>query len=268
VALLGVFLFFLASSWGPSADPVAVAVLEVVNAERERVGVPPLELVDYGFAELRARDMAELGYFGHCRPDGTLFLELYTGFGGVYYVEDNVGVYWGGSVEEAVVGLVEAMLFEDEESGWAHRRSLLDPYANKLEVGYAVSDGVVFVAFEVYKVWVDWSVEPHYDGVVFEARGRLLLDAEPLGVRLLRVPVLSGAWPSKNGIIYTCGAWLVPETVGFYSGAAWSPSPGEIAVRLDYALPPGDGYVYYVVVLVEKEGVEVPVLAYVLGRGG
>jgi uncharacterized protein YkwD len=58
---------------GVTGAPGPEAVLDVINAERERRGLRPLKLDRKlnAAAEDRIRDMFDRGYFGHVAPDGT-----------------------------------------------------------------------------------------------------------------------------------------------------------------------------------------------------
>ena len=281
-------LVFLA--WPRGGGGVEWVVVEELNRARLEAGAPPLSLVDYGFAGFRARDMVSRGYFGHCDPGGRLYLEFYSRFGVYYYVEESIGIAyldrWGGAGDEEVaLGLLHAMLYRDEAYGWAHRDSLLDPSSNLVEVAYASNGRVAVLVLEVYKAWVEWLVEPSYEGGVLEASGRLTLEGSGfVGVGVYRAyspPAI--AWPpGGGGVVVTCRrppegelvAWLLANGTGSGVDGVVEASGDRFRVWLSYSLPEGDDYVYYVVFWARspwgegRYGGEIPVALVVLGRGG
>ena len=115
----------------------AVEVLNLVNAERARVGSPPLRLAAdlMECSAIRAQELVE--YFSHTRPDGS---DWSTALG-------NKGYTWG---ENIAAGYPTA---EDVVSSWmnseGHRRNILNPEFRELGIGYYYDDDTGYKTFWV-----------------------------------------------------------------------------------------------------------------------
>ncbi len=212
---------------GPSRGELVEIVLEALNRERLRHGVPPVRLLNLSVAQSRADDMVGRGYFGHCDPEGGTPFRWYTSLGGAYFFEENVAAARGpvslrAFAEEAVLD----MIYDDAESGWLHRDSLLDPTNNYVDIGVSWRGGYAVIVIHMQKAWVRWLEGPSYDPAtgLFRARGLLLLN----GSRVTAVVVYranataAGACPLP-GVECTCTSYGLGEPV-----AAVAPGPGVV----------------------------------------
>ena len=160
-------------------------VLEEINNAREKHGLPPVSLLNLSIAQFRAEDMLKRGYYGHCDPEGRPPSYWYTLLGGLYYVEENIGVtYTTGEldpVKEAREHVI-AMIYDDASSDWGHRDSLLDPTNNYVDIGVAIGDNLFYLVIHMQKVWVEWIQPPEYNETsgVFRASGVVLLNGSTL----------------------------------------------------------------------------------------
>lgn len=100
-------------------------VLRLVNEERAKEGIAPLELCSV--ATLKAQDMAVFGYFKHESPN----------FGSPDKMLNAFGIHWHLSGENIAAGYQTPKQVMD---GWmdspGHRANILDPGYKKLGVGY------------------------------------------------------------------------------------------------------------------------------------
>ncbi|MFV0441605.1 MAG: CAP domain-containing protein [Lachnospirales bacterium] len=108
-------------------------VLRLVNNEREKAGVPPLEAdpLLMEIAQLKAEEMEDLDYFGHESPNygsPTAFAKNYGYSGGV-----GENILKGSYTPSSVVG----MLMKSE----AHKENMLNPNYKYLGVGRAGEHG-------------------------------------------------------------------------------------------------------------------------------
>lgn len=109
-------------------DQVSEArMLELVNAERAKVGAKPL-IVDstiVAVARAHSRDMWERGYFSHTNPDGeTPFDRMRAG--GVRFATAGENLALAPTVELAHQGLMNSP---------GHRRNILDPNFGRIGIG-------------------------------------------------------------------------------------------------------------------------------------
>ncbi len=244
-------------SLGPepfNATEARLAVLEAINRERARAGVPPVKIVDLGVAQYRAGDMAARGYYGHCDLEGRHPGYYYTLLGGVYSFEENIGVTsyvepLDASDYEELVSLVEAMVYDDAHAGWLHRDSLLDPTNNAVDIGVAEGQGYLFLVIHMQKAWVDWITPPSYDPEtgLFTAEGRLLLNGSSIyGVIVYRAGYdhsrLYDSPLCGSKLTCTCGSYSIGDPV---AGVVPDPSmyyAGIETIVADEWVEAGSGY--------------------------
>lgn len=193
---------------------VVWAAVERINELREEFGVPPVHYMNTTVALYKVRDMVERDYFGHCDPDGVPYFLGYTLHGGVYDAEENLGVFYSmegelrGTPLNYTLRLIDGMVYNDSESNWGHRDSLLDPTNNYVDVACAYNGKRFYLAIYMLKVWVDWIDPPAYNDTsgLFHAAGRITLvnsSLEYVGVYVWKAPhVIS--WPRRAGLTFTC----------------------------------------------------------------
>lgn len=177
----------------PTVEEIKLAVLNKINGERQKHGLPPVQLLEVGVAQRRAEYIIFTKFWGHCTPSGEPPSYLYT-FKNIsmYYPEENLGlyqkcVYSYGYVSPDTISLREAlryaldnvhrMIYDDAHAGWGHRDSLLDPTNNYVDIAVAVGKGVSVIAIHMLKVWVRWTESPVYNEKtgLFSAKGVLTL---------------------------------------------------------------------------------------------
>ena len=106
----------------------AVEVLNLVNAERAKVGAPPLRLANdlQQSASIRAREIVQL--FSHTRPDGS---DCFTAM-------RNRGRTCGENIAAGHATAAETV--EQWMNSQGHRENILNPAFRELGVGYAYED--------------------------------------------------------------------------------------------------------------------------------
>ena len=128
--LLSVAVIFLLSgmSVALAAENFAVEVLNLVNAERARVGAALLRLADDLQEEsaIRAREIVQS--FSHTRPNGS---DCFT-------VMRNRGRTWGENIAAGHASAQETV--EQWMNSDGHRENILNPRFRELGVGYAYED--------------------------------------------------------------------------------------------------------------------------------
>ena len=128
--LLSVAVIFLLSgmSVALAAENFAVEVLNLVNAERARVGAALLRLADDLQEEsaIRAREIVQS--FSHTRPNGS---DCFT-------VMRNRGRTWGENIAAGHASAQETV--EQWMNSDGHRENILNPSFRELGVGYAYED--------------------------------------------------------------------------------------------------------------------------------
>ncbi|MEK7521711.1 MAG: CvpA family protein [Patescibacteria group bacterium] len=118
-----------------SVDEVSEGrMLELVNAERAKVGAKPLK-VDSTIvlvARAHSQDMWERGYFSHANPDGESPADRMAR-GGVKFIVAGENLALAPTVETAHEGLMNSP---------GHKRNILDPQFGRIGIG--VIDGGIY----------------------------------------------------------------------------------------------------------------------------
>ena len=127
LSVAAIFILFGMSN-AYAAENFAVEVLNLVNAERAKVGAAPLTLANdlQQAAAIRARELLQT--FSHMRPDGS----------DCFSVMRNRGRTCGENI--AAGNATAAATVEQWMSSDGHRENILNPAFRELGVGYAYED--------------------------------------------------------------------------------------------------------------------------------
>lgn len=195
------------------------AVLSKINEERRKFGVPPVNLLNDTVTRFRAEDMYGNEYFGHCDLSGMAPNYHYTRLGGSYVIEENLGYYYivGRRISptDNAVKSVEKMIYDDAESDWGHRDSILDPTNNFVSVYALWDDSRLFLVIHMMKIWVEWITPPVIREKAFIAEGRILLNGSKLHSVLIYYssPNTSRIFNSRLNVLETCSSYSVGELI-------------------------------------------------------
>ncbi|MCS7079942.1 MAG: CAP domain-containing protein [Chloracidobacterium sp.] len=127
-------------------DAVRRELLAVINAQRARVGAPPVVLDDLAnrVADAHARDMAQYNYLSHWNREG---LPPYLRFalqGGTDYSAENVSMFSGLSPRAtpaeiaATILRLHNLMHDEKPPNDGHRRTILNPEHTHVGLGFAV----------------------------------------------------------------------------------------------------------------------------------
>ena len=127
LSVAAIFILFGMSN-AYAAENFAVEVLNLVNAERAKVGAAPLRLADdlQAATAIRAREIVQR--FSHTRPDGS---DCFT-------VMKNRGRTWGENIAAGHASAAETVEQWMDSDG--HRENILNPAFRELGVGYTYED--------------------------------------------------------------------------------------------------------------------------------
>jgi uncharacterized protein YkwD len=128
-------------------------VLELVNRDREKEGLPPVErdeIAERG-AQRHVEDMVRTGFTAHWGTDGSVPEQRYTEAGGVDFVQENAACFFDGTPREldpnptfTAVQLekIETAFISEVPPNDGHRKNILKPVHNFLGVGLGKPLGV------------------------------------------------------------------------------------------------------------------------------
>ena len=142
----------------PTLEELRAFALELINADRRAHGVPPVRLGTNPAAQMHAEDSVRSGYLlGHWTSGGLKPYMLYTQTGGVGVMAENAA----GAMQDSencdrptvicgeidVVGVIESaqwsMMYDDADSDWGHRDTIIDPLYDTVNIGIAFTDNHV-----------------------------------------------------------------------------------------------------------------------------
>ncbi len=137
-------------------------VLDLINTDRADHGFAPVVMGTNSAAQDHANDMLTFGYLGHWWVDGKKPYMAYSQAGGTSYVAENAAVAGhkiAGYIANDCSGLFSlceeldpaeqlgilqySMVYDDADSNWGHRDTMLDPSHTEVSIGIAFSDGFI-----------------------------------------------------------------------------------------------------------------------------
>ena len=146
------------TSRAPTPDSIAelrTYALNLINADRLQHGVPPVVLGNNEAAQVHADDAVRHGYYlGHWTSDGLKPYMLYQRHGGGGVVAENAAAVFFPPETiaqcedplvvctltppgEAIAELQWSMMYDDAESDWGHRDTIINPGYDTVNIGIA-----------------------------------------------------------------------------------------------------------------------------------
>lgn len=128
-------------------------VVELVNHDRARHGLDPVELDDVASVagQDHTEDMVRHGYKGHWGTDGSVPEERYTRAGGTDVDQENAFCFFdgetraidsGATFDPALLETVEAAFIDEKPPNDGHRLNILKPRHNRVGIGIVKAAGV------------------------------------------------------------------------------------------------------------------------------
>jgi hypothetical protein len=84
--------------------------------------------------------------------------------GGMFALDDdpNVVFYWTEDNLKAVIREnIDGMLYHDSHADWGHRDTLLDPFANKVNIGVSATEDCFSFMIHMERDYIEWEKFPH-----------------------------------------------------------------------------------------------------------
>jgi len=142
--------------------------LEQVNNDREKHGVPPVNLGNNSAAQKHVDDLLEFDYFSHWNSEGVKPYVTYTLFGGRGNVAENISYFFTECpTSNCVPSVVDPlkniqslhymMMYDDADSNWGHRDTIIDPYHTHVNFGIAYDDDTFYFAQHFETNIIEWT---------------------------------------------------------------------------------------------------------------
>lgn len=261
------------ADWNDDTAPIRdryaasrLELLQLINADREEVGVPPVVLDSLAtiVAQLHAEAMANNNFFSHYGLEGDLPYERLAEAGGRSHVRENI-FRWEQRVANPFVATDPWQDFEIAQaqqwfmSSPGHREAIIDPARTGVGLGVAVNrqEGTVYVVqeFVALHAWIDVA-STGWRAAATDIRGHM--NGSPLRPLLLVIyqepeekwwqaeseAPPRGSYPDGLGQ----GSVIPPWLIEWY--------PGDRSFGVSLSLPEADGSTrYYGVVYVAPDNV-------------
>lgn len=139
---------------GPLSHDEAVRyVLALINHDRSKAGVPPVEWDGRAAGAARAHvvDMAKNGYTAHWGTDGSVPEERYTAAGGTHLMKENVACFFDGAVRPLdPAATYQAIDLEKIESAFmnevppndGHKKNIIAKWHTGVGIALAMPKGI------------------------------------------------------------------------------------------------------------------------------
>ena len=277
-----------------SMENLRELALELINADRAKHGVQPVSLGTNQAAQLHADDAIKSGYLvGHWTSDGLKPYMLYRQAGGVGVIAENAA---GGGyspteceqplvvcgridAEEMITDLQYSMMYDDADSDWGHRDTIIDPNYDTVNIGI-VLDKYQLAFYQHFEYnGLTYESEPTLDGSVLTLQGRpihshvigglaVYYDAPPTPKRpeeisRLRAYCAGGGFTDDCDSVRPIAIVLKPPTDGKYYidldpedfvASLWKVhADGSVQIEADIGALTSRPGVYTIVVLADSE---------------
>jgi len=163
-------------------SPIIRAAFDALNRYRVENSVPPVEFTQLRTSLYRALYMYNNSLFSHYDKEGRHPTYYFTSLdGGIYGVEENLHMSecpGGACIKDAAreaERAIYSMVYEDAESDWGHRDSLLNPCNNKASIAVVWDSYRFYLVVYMVSDWAEWIERPHYADGTFSLRGYLRL---------------------------------------------------------------------------------------------
>ncbi len=162
----------LSSFWEIDLNELKQYALTILNNERQKYGVPPLQLYDPdpNPAQLHAEELVKYNYISHWNKEGLKPNTRWAKYGYIWFgVSESISIlrYYEGkaswstqSLKDAINESIMNMIYHDEESNWGHRDDLLDPIHNKVAIGIAWDEDSFAIVLDCINDHIKWTRKP------------------------------------------------------------------------------------------------------------
>jgi len=151
-----------------SYDQFAQFALKQVNEDRKKHGVMPVSLGNNSAAQNHADDMLHTKYFSHWNSNGVKPYVTYTLLGGRGYVAENIANTFSKCPTfnciptvfdpfEQIENLHYGMMYDDAESNWGHRDTIIDPYPTHVNFGISYDKDNFYFVQHFETIIIEWS---------------------------------------------------------------------------------------------------------------
>ncbi|MFQ6003040.1 MAG: CAP domain-containing protein, partial [Candidatus Zixiibacteriota bacterium] len=156
----------------------------MINEDREKAGLKPVELSDNIAAQIHAENMLKNYYLSHWDTNGSKPYMQYTQHGGLAFVSQNCGwyvFYYEGPLKKslnpnlAIAALEYDMVYDDASSNWGHRDNILDKWHNKVSIGIAYDETHLALVQNFENDYITWNKKIEYSNGTISLSGKTSL---------------------------------------------------------------------------------------------
>lgn len=215
--------------------------LELINRDRKRHGLPPVEwdATATKAGQRHAEDMARHGFTAHWGTDGSVPEERYSDAGGQHFVQENAACYGGSEprrldprprFRRALIEQIERAFIDEKPPMDGHRRNILKSVHNKVGIGLAKAEGIDLpcMAQEFVDAYGQYADLPKTArvGQTIEVSGKVGGKVRFGGVGLSRIDAAKPLTPEH---LRTTSSYRIPSPYVLYFPAGFkTPKPVQV----------------------------------------
>ncbi len=261
--------------------------LQLINRDRSNAGLGPVVLDSNQAAQAQAQDVLNTRQISHWMTDGEKPYMVYTRYGGLGAVEQNVatalcqGLGCAINPMDQIKSAEYYMMYDDASSNWGHKKNILDPYHTSVSLGIAYNDNTFVIVQNFENKYIDFTKPITYDSGIVSFSGILAegkIDSIEIDYDKLPTPAIYQQ--NKYDTSYTNGIPLAivakplpwgeyyqrPSDVALITAKQWLEQGNSVAISFDankIITRPG---VYDVLVWLNVNGNVFPVTYYSISK--
>jgi len=274
-----------------SLDYLREYAVSLINEDRGKKGISPVQLSDNGAAQRHAEEILATRQLSHWTTDGMKPYMAYTEYGGLGYVGQNAGIggYYTDSliencrsgrylcddmdVSENIKELEHSMVYDDASSNWGHRDNILDPHHTHVSIGLAF-DSYTFAMIQNFEDnYVEFDEPITDDNRHITLSGRLS-EGQIYGIAIYYDPLPTPQLyeEHRDDAFYEMGidaAAVAPPSYYYdstinISASRWDTSGRSFDIQFDLrpAIREYDDGVYTITIWLDSDGEQFPVTSY------
>lgn len=228
-----------------SREELVGYALLLINNDRMEHGLSNVSLSTIDAAQKHAENMLEHGYFSHWDIRGFKPYMRYTLAGGRGAVSENVAYYYSSGLidqREAIKKLQWEMMHNDSDSNWGHRDNILNPLHNKVSIGIAYDEHILYLVQDFEDEYIRWTaLNVSGNGYVFLSGSLTGIERKIYTIGIFYDPHPKNLTPSQLSKSPYSGAYSMGTFVGAVVPPGFS-STGGITIVAQTWTQSGDKF--------------------------
>ncbi|BCU70428.1 CAP domain-containing protein [Stygiolobus caldivivus] len=166
-------------------------LVNYLNELRTKNRIPPVNYANTGYSKFKAKYMLKDKFYGHYDRKGLIPPYYYNMLNQYHYMEENlcyisseggIGFFSRDEAVNRAKHCIYDMIYEDGDSGWGHRDSLLDPCHNYADIYVSYNANAIYLVVTMITAKIEWTQRPILRNGLITLRGNILGNVEPKSI--------------------------------------------------------------------------------------